>query len=104
MDAVMANRRDMRIAVVASEDREQHRRQHGALLRRVIAVVGEWAIGHPRLEDAAHLEKLDEEGQLAEWRDGRSWIPLDVDRPPKVSSAIAPVCPANALRVASPMG
>jgi hypothetical protein len=104
MDAVMANRRDRRIAVVASEERAQHRGPYGTRSRRVLAMGGEWTVRHPRLEDAAHFETLDAEGHLAERRDGRCGIPLDVDAPPEGIECNCPCCPANALRGASPMG
>ena len=50
----------MRVPVVAGEDRQQQGRQHRARIRRVVAVVGQRAVRHPRIEYAAHLEELDE--------------------------------------------
>lgn len=66
--AVLANRRDMRIAVVAREDRPQEGRQHRTLVRRSVALVSARAVCHPRIEQAAHFEKLDEAQQLPERR------------------------------------
>lgn len=47
-EAVMANRRARRVEVVAGEDRQPHGGEHGACIRRVVAVVGQRAVPHPR--------------------------------------------------------
>jgi hypothetical protein len=79
VDAIMANRRNMRVAVVSGEDRPQQGRQHRALIRRVVAVVGQRAICDPGLEQATHFEKLDEERQLSKRGHRCSRVPLHVD-------------------------
>ncbi len=93
----MANRCNMRVAVVAGEDRSQQGGQHRARIRRVVAVVGQRAVRHPGLEQAAYLEKLDEDGQLSEWCDRCGGIPFDVDSAPERIECDRPVLPDQGL-------
>ena len=59
--------------------------------------LGEWALRDPGLKQAAHREKLDEERQLAERRDGRGRIPLDMDAPPERIERDRPVPSCHSL-------
>jgi len=90
----MTNRRDLCVPVVAGKDRQQQGRQHRAFIRRVVAVVGQQAVRHPRIEYSAHLEELDEERQLSE-RCGR--IPFDVDPAPERIECNRPVLSNHGL-------
>ena len=83
VDAVMAHRRDVRVAVVASKDRQQRGGEHGGVIRRVVAVGGQRAVRHPGLEQATHLEKLDKERQLSQWGHGFRRVSLHGDSPPE---------------------
>ena len=78
--AVAAQRRDMRIALVAGQHRQHRRPQHVARLGRVRARVVQRAIRDERLEQTRRLQKIDEERQLAERRESRRMVPFDPHR------------------------
>ena len=78
--AIAAKRRDVGIAFMPRQNREHCRAEHIALLRRVGARISERAIGHERVEQARHLEILDEEWQLPVGRQRRCGIPFDPHR------------------------
>ena len=65
------------------ENRQHRGAQHIPLARRIGAGEQQRTALHPRIEESADLEKLAEERQLPERRDGGLWLPLDVDSTPK---------------------
>ena len=71
---VIANRRDMRVAVVPREDRPHEGRQHRTLARRTVALVSARAVCHPSIEQAAYFEKFVKHGNCPS-----GVIPLNVD-------------------------
>lgn len=75
---VVAHRCDVRVTIVAREDREHQGGEHFALGGCVVAGKRQRAIANEGVEQPAHLEELDEEGQLPERCDGRGGVPFDV--------------------------
>jgi hypothetical protein len=79
VDRIAAQCRDVCIAPVPGQHRQQQGAQHVAFARRVRAGEQQRAIRHPAVEQAALLEVLNEERQLPQRRDRCRGIPLDVD-------------------------
>ena len=71
----------MRIALMPGQNRQQQSAQDVALGRRVRAGQRQRTVRHPGIEQAAQLEKLDEERQLPERRRRRRRVPFDVHPP-----------------------
>ena len=69
MNAVLTDAGDVRIALraqqamVTGQNRQQEGGEHRPLVRSVVTDVMEWAVLHPGIEYAAHLQEVDEEGQ-----------------------------------------
>lgn len=78
---ITAKSRDVRIALVASEHRQEPGADHVDGLRRVRARVGERAVGAKCVEPAGHLQELDEVRGLCERCHGARRIPRDLHRP-----------------------
>ncbi len=78
VDAVPAQRADVRIALVTGENREHGRAQDIAVARGIGAGEHQRAALHPGLEQPADLQKLGEERQLPERRHRRLRVPLNV--------------------------
>src|SRR5215831_12328091 len=81
IDRITSQRRDVRIASVASQHRQKHRAKNVAFTWCVRAREVHRAACNPAVEHAALLQILNEKRQLAEWRHGRRTIPLDVNSP-----------------------
>ena len=70
MDRVLTEAGDVRIAwraqqaMVTGQNRQQEGGEHRPLVRSVVTDVMEWAVLHPGIEHAAHLQEVDEERQL----------------------------------------
>ena len=75
---VAAQRRNVRIALMTGENRQQQRAEHVALARRIRTGERQWAVRHPAVEQATLLQVFDEERQLTERRHRLRSIPLDV--------------------------
>lgn len=67
VDPVIANCRDMRIPVVADQDRQQHGREHRAFIRRVVALV---AIGQSATPASKTLLTLRNSMKNGNWPSG----------------------------------
>ena len=78
---VAAQRRDMGVALVASQHRQHRRAQNVPLPGRVGALITERAVRHEGIKQPARLEKIYEERQLPKRRHRRSVVPLHSDRP-----------------------
>jgi len=83
MDAVLAYRGDMRVAVVPCQDRQQQGREHRALARGMVALVLKRTVRDPAIKQPADLQKLNEERQLSQRCDGSRRIPFHVDPAPE---------------------
>ena len=79
VDRIAAQRRDVGIAPVPGQHRQQQGAEHVAFARRVRAGEQQRAIRHPAVEQAALLQVLNEKRQLSKWRDRRRGVPLNVD-------------------------
>ena len=101
MDAVIAYRGAMRVAVVSREDRSEKGREHRPLVRGVVALILKRTVPHPAIEHAADLQKLNEEGQLSQRRHGSRRIPFHVD---PATERIERDRRILTLRFASPIG
>src|SRR3954454_21130901 len=75
---VTAQRRDVRIALMTGENRQQQRAEHVALARRIRTGERQRAVRHPAVEQATLLQVFDEKRQLTERRHRLRSIPLDV--------------------------
>ena len=75
---IAPQRRDMGVAVVPRQHRQQHCAQHVALGRRVRAAERQRAIRHPAGEKSSLLQILDEEWQLPQRRHMAVAVPFDV--------------------------
>lgn len=90
---IAAQRRDVGVAPVTRQNRQQHRAKQIALTRRIRARERQGAVRYPAIEQPALLQVLDEERQLAEWRHRRRRVPLYVnptgvgvrDRPSRIN-------------------
>jgi hypothetical protein len=78
VDRVAAQRRDMGIAMMARQNRQQHGSQQIVLGWRIRAAEGQRAIRHPAGEQSSLLQILDEKGQLAQRRHQPVAVPLDM--------------------------
>ena len=77
---VAAQRRDMRIALVAGQHRQHRRSKNVARLGRIRAHITQRTVGHQRVEQSARLEEVDEERQLPQRRHRRLMVPFNPDR------------------------
>ena len=102
--AIAAKRRDVGIAFMPRQNREHCRAEHIALLRRVGARISERAIGHERVEQARHLEILDEEWQLPVGRQRRCGIPSTAPVQPRCQELLAPMQRLAQSAVVHPQG
>ena len=75
---VVAHGCDVRVTMVAREDREHQGREHFAPGGCIVAGKRQRAIANEGIEQSAHLAELDEEGQLPERCGGRGGVPFDV--------------------------
>src|SRR4051794_4900901 len=75
---VTAQRRDVRIALMTGENRQQQRAEHVALARRIRTGERQRAVRHPAVEQATLLQVFEEKRQLTERRHRLRSIPLDV--------------------------
>lgn len=73
--AIIAQRRDMRVAAVTGQHRQQPRAQNVLLARRVRTRVSQRAVGKPALPQPGRVQKLDEVRQLPQRRGRRALIP-----------------------------
>ena len=80
VDRVAAQRRDVRIAPVSGQDRQNRRAQHIALRRRIRARVDQRAVRHQGIEPAAQLQVFSKEGQVSERRYRGIRVPFHLDR------------------------
>jgi hypothetical protein len=113
VDRIAAQCRDVRIAPVPGQHRQQQGAQHVAFARRVGAGEEQRAIRHPAVKQTALLQILNEKRQLSEWRDRCRGVPLDMDTAGKrigdrrpllylrlltyrVSNPLAQICPHTA--------
>ena len=78
--SVAAQRRDMRVALVAGEHGEHRRSQNVAPLGRVRTPVAQRTVGDQGVKKSARLEEMDEERQLPKRRQRRLVIPFHTDR------------------------
>jgi hypothetical protein len=92
--SVAAQRRDMRVALVAGEHGE-HRRSHNVVsVGHVRTAVAQRTVGHQGVKQSARLEEMDEERQLPKRRQRRLVIPFHTDR----TKETAKIDPARRLR------
>ena len=77
---VAAQRRDMRVALVAGEHGQHRRAENVPLPGRVRAQIAQRTVGDQRVEQPARLEEVDEERNLAKRRHRRFMVPFDPDR------------------------
>src|SRR5204863_7862943 len=75
---VASQRRDMGVAIMARQNRQQHGSQQIVLGWGIRAAEGQRAIRHPASEQSSLLQILDEEGQLAQRRHKPVAVPLDM--------------------------
>ena len=80
VDRVAAQRRDVRIAPVSGQDRQNRRAQHIALRRRIRARVDQRAVRHQGIEPAAQLQVFSKEGQVSERRYRGIRVPFHLHR------------------------
>ena len=73
-------RRDVRIAPVSGQDRQNRRAQHIALRRRIRARVDQRAVRHQGIEPAAQLQVFSKEGQVSERRYRGIRVPFHLHR------------------------
>ncbi len=76
---IAAQRRDVGVAPMTRQNRQQHGAKQIALARRIRTSERQWAVRYPAIEQPALLQVLDEERQLAEWRHRRRRVPLHVN-------------------------
>ena len=76
---IAAQRRDVGVAAMTRQNRQQHGAQQIALARGIRAGQRQWAVRHPAIEQPALLQVLDKERQLAERRHRRRRVPLHVN-------------------------
>jgi len=75
---VASQRRDMGVAIMARQNRQQHGSQQIVLGWGIRAAECQRAIRHPAGEQSSLLQILDEEGQLAQRRHKPVAVPLDM--------------------------
>ena len=81
IDAVTADRRDVRIAPVAGQHRQHPGAQHFGLARGIGAAVGQRAAFQPARPQPGQVEKLDEIGQLPHRRGRTFSLPAHLHSP-----------------------
>ena len=79
VDRIAAQCRDVGVAPMTRQNRQQHGAKQIALARGIRARERQWAVRYPAIEQPALLQILDEERQLAEGRHRRRRVPLDVN-------------------------
>src|SRR5207245_2692073 len=82
---IAAQRRNVGIAPMTGQNRQQHGAKQIALARGIRAAERQWAVRYPAIEQPALLQVLDEERQLPEWRHRRRRVPLHVNPAPSRS-------------------
>ena len=105
-DGVRTQRGDLGIAVVPGQNGQQPGAQHILFGRRVGAGVRQRAALDPRLVDARGAQKLSKKSQLRVGGGTGLVVPLHMDAPPGVSTAMACaacVCKADCRLFASPI-
>ena len=79
VDGIAAQCRDVGVAPMTRQNRQQHGAQQIALARGIRARQRQWAVRDPAIEQPALLQVLDEERQLAERRHRRRRVPLHMN-------------------------
>lgn len=77
---VAAQRRDMRVALVAGEHGKHRRAENVPLARRVRAQIAQRTVGYQGVEQSGRFEEVDEERQLPKRRHRRFMVPFNPDR------------------------
>ena len=77
---VASQRRDMRVALVASEHGQHRRAENVPPPGRVRAQIAQRTVGHEGVKQPGRLEKVDEERKLAKRRHRRFMVPFNPDR------------------------
>ena len=91
---VAAQRRDMRVALVAGEHGQHRRAENVPLPGRVRAQIAQRTVGDQGVEQPARLEKVDEERKLAKRRHRRFMVPFDPVGPRNCRDRPLPVAPS----------
>jgi len=87
---VAAQRRNMRVALVAGQHGQHRRAKNVALAGRVRAHIAQRTVGDERVKQPGRLEEVDEERRLPERRRRRFVVPLNPDRTEETGEIDAP--------------